>query len=103
MLDIPTVPAAIVALLSLFAPYAVALVTQPSWSPLWRKITAVVTSIILAGVVLVIYFAATGTPLPQWWNLILLGVVVAQASYALVTKPSAQRLEAATSPKDGAQ
>lgn len=98
MLDIPTVPAAIITLLGLFAPYAVAVVTRPEWSPLWKKLISIVVALALAAIALVIYFAATGTAIPEWWNLLLLSVVVTQASYALVTKPSATRLEYATSP-----
>lgn len=99
MLDIPTVPAVIITLLGILAPYAIALVNRPEWSPRVKKIVAVVASLAIAALALVIYFAGTGEPIPQWWVLLLLGLFVTQASYSLVTKTSASRLELATSPK----
>lgn len=97
MLDIPTIPAVIITLLGIFAPYAIAVVNRPEWSVTAKKVVAVVASLVIAAVALVIYFAATGEPVPQWWVLLLLGLFVTQASYSLVTKPSATRLEFATS------
>ena len=98
MLDIPTVPAVIVTILGILAPYAIAIVNRPEWPAGAKKVVAVVVSVLIAGLALVIYFAATGAPLPQWWVLLFLGLFVTQASYALVTKPSAARLEALTTP-----
>lgn len=98
MLDIPTVPAVIVTLLGIFAPYAIAVVNRPEWSVNARKVVAVLASLVIAALALVIYFAATGEPIPQWWVLLLLGLFVTQASYALVTKPTAARLESFTTP-----
>lgn len=98
MLDIPTIPAVIVTLLGIFAPYAIAIVNRPWWSPSTKKIVALIVSVLIAAIALVIYYAATGKPLPQWWTLLLLGLFVTQSSYALVTKPSATRLEFASTP-----
>ena len=98
MLDIPTVPAVIVTLLGIFAPYAIAVVNRSQWSVNARKAVAVIASVVISAIALVIYFASTGEPIPQWWVLLLLGLFVTQASYALVTKESAARLEELTTP-----
>ncbi|WP_213816214.1 hypothetical protein [Glaciihabitans sp. dw_435] len=96
-IDIPTVPVAIIALLGLFAPYAIAVVNQPRWTVPQRKIVSVVVSLLISAIALVIYYAASGDPIPAWWALLLLGLVVSQASYTLVTKKTAAAVESATS------
>jgi hypothetical protein len=100
-LQIPTVPIVIVTLLGIFAPYAIAVVNQPWWKPAQKKIVAIVLSLLLTAIALLIYFAATGEPVPQWWTLLLLGLFVAQASYSLIAKDlGAAALERATSLPD---
>lgn len=100
MLDIPTVPAAIITLLGFFAPYAIALVNRPEWSTNTKRIVAVFASLVLAAIALVIYFVATGEPIPEWWTMLLLCVVVTQASHSLIMRESADKLELATSKID---
>lgn len=95
-IDLPEVPAGILTLLSFFAPYAIALINNPRWSKAQRKIVSVAVPIILAVVVWVIYFAMTGDGLHEWPVMILLAVVIAQASYSLVLKNSAKKVEKAT-------
>jgi hypothetical protein len=94
---IPTAPVAIITLLGFLSPYIIAIVNQPFWSTTQRKVVGVLGSLVLAAIALLIYYAASGEPLPQWWALLLLALVVSQASYALVTKSTALKLEKATS------
>lgn len=98
-MTIPEVPTAIVAILGLLAPYAVALVNRPEWPTRARKIVSAVVPAVLAGIALVLYFASTGEPVPAWPQLVLLAVVVAQASYAYFTRATASKVERATSPQ----
>lgn len=100
-LEIPTAPAGMLVLLSFLAPYAIAalngalpFVTKP-WQ---RKAVTIAVAILLTAVVFVFYYAMTGDALPNWPVLALLSLVVITASYALVTKTSATRLEQKLSP-----
>lgn len=93
MIEIPTVPAAVLLLLGFFSPYGVSFLNAVLpfvKSPLGRKVVAVVVSVVLAVVALFGYFIVTGTLLPQnlaeWFGFALLVLVVQQASYGLVTK-----------------
>lgn len=92
-IDLPTIPLGVLTLLSLFAPYAVALINQPSWPAKWKRAVAIIVAVLLAAVVLALYYLLTGDVLPEWPWLILLAIVVSQASYALLLKPSASTLE----------
>ena len=96
-MTIPEVPAAIVAILGLIAPYAIALVNRPEWSVTAKRIVSMLVPIVLAAVALVLYFAGTGEPVTQWPQLVLLAVVVTQASHSLITRETADKLERATS------
>lgn len=93
MIEIPTVPVAVLTLLGFFAPYAVAVLNGalPFVREPWqRKLLAVVVSAVVAVLGLVGYFVATGTPLPAdpgaWFGFVLLVLVVQQTSYGLITK-----------------
>lgn len=93
MIEIPTLPVALLTLLGFLAPYAVAFLNGvlPFVREPWqRKLVAVVVSIVLAAAGLVGYFLATGSPLPSdgvtWVGFVLLVLVVQQTSYGLVTK-----------------
>ncbi len=95
-IELPTIPAGVLVLLALVAPYAVAalngalpFVTKP-WQ---KKAVSVVVSAILTAAVLAFYYVYTGDVVPAWPVLVLLAIVVAQASYALVTKASAAAIE----------
>ncbi|WP_119697055.1 hypothetical protein [Microbacterium halotolerans] len=85
-ITLPTVPAGILTLLSLIAPYAIALINRPSWSATTKKIVAIIVAIVLAAVVMAFYYVYTGDVVPEWPALVLLAIVVVQASYALVTR-----------------
>lgn len=94
---LPTIPAGVLVLLALVAPYVQALIQRPSWSPTAKKIVAVVLAVVLTAVVLLFYYVYTGDTVPEWPALILLAIGVAQASYTLVTKNTASELERRTS------
>lgn len=98
-IEIPAVPVGVLTLLAFFAPYAIALINRPEWPVAARKWVAVGVAVVLAAVVLAIYFAATGEIPTTWWAFLLISVVVVSASYALVTKATASRLELASSPQ----
>lgn len=101
-IELPAIPAGILTLLSVFAPYVIAVINRPSWSPSAKKVVAVVAAIVLAAVVMLFYYVYTGDVIPSWPALILLAVVVVQASYALVTRDGgAKRLEDRTSSPGG--
>lgn len=93
---LPSVPAIVTAILGLVAPYIVAAVNRPAWSPMWKRIIAVLVTVVLTAFTLAMYFAITREALPEWPQLILLAIVVSQAAYALVLKPSAVVVEQKT-------
>ncbi|MFJ2535846.1 hypothetical protein [Microbacterium maritypicum] len=97
-ITLPTIPAGVLVLLALAAPYVQALIQRPSWSAAVKKVVAVAVAIVLTAVVLLFYYVYTGDTVPAWPVLILLAIVVAQASYTLVTKNTATALEQRTSP-----
>lgn len=91
---IPAVPAGITILLNFFAPYATSVVINPRWSSGQKKIVAIVVALVLAAVALLIAFLGFGIEIPTWPALLLLGVVVSQTSYDLVTGKSADKFTA---------
>ena len=95
--ELPEIPAAIIAVLGLVTPWLLALVNQPHWSPLVKRLIAVAGSVVLSLAVLVWYYAWAGDPWPAWPQLVLLGLLVSQATYALIAQPSAKALEQKTS------
>lgn len=95
-ITIPTIPIGVLTLLAFFGPYAVGLlngvlpfVTKP-WQ---KKAVALVVALLLAAAVLVLYLAITGDWPTSWPIWVLLSVLVLTASYALVTKPTAKRIQ----------
>lgn len=97
-ITLPTIPAGVLVLLALAAPYLQAIIQRPTWSPTAKRILAVVLAVVLAGVVLAFYYVYTGDTIPDWPVLVLLAIVVAQASYALLIKPSAALVERKINP-----
>jgi hypothetical protein len=97
-ITLPTIPAGVLVLLGLLAPYVQAIIQRPSWAPATKKWIAVALALVLTGVVLAFYYVYTGDTVPTWPVLVLLALVVAQASYTMVTKSSASALEQRTSP-----
>lgn len=98
-IELPMIPAGVLVLLGFFAPYAIALVNQPSWTPTSKKLISIAVSIALALVSLVFYYFITGDELvwENWPMLVILFILVSQASYTLVTKRSATVVEIASS------
>lgn len=104
-IELPTIPAGVLVLLALVAPYAVGALN--GWLPFikkpWqKKAVSVVVSVVLTAAVLAFYYVYTGDVVPQWPVLVLLAIVVAQASYALVTKGTASAVERAVTGEDAA-
>lgn len=97
-IELPQIPTGVLVLLALAAPYLQALVQRPGWRPWVKKLIAVVVAFVLTAVALLFYYVYTGDTVPDWPVLALLAVVVAQASYALVTKRTATVIEQKTSP-----
>lgn len=96
-IQLPQIPAGIVTLLSLLSPYVIALITRSNWSPAMKRVVAVVAALVLAGVVMALYYVITHDTIPDWPMLLLLAVLVSQSSYALITKPlGAAALETAS-------
>lgn len=99
-IELPTIPAGVLVLLALVAPYVSAWLNgalpfvQKPWQ---KKLVAIVVAALLTAAVLAFYYAYTGDVIPQWPVLVLLAIVVAQASYALVTKSTATAVENASS------
>jgi hypothetical protein len=92
-IDIPAIPAGITILLNLFAPYGVSLIVDPKWSAKSKQLISIAVSIVLAVLVLLVSHFGFGQPLPASWGAILvLAVVIAQASYTLILKESADAL-----------
>lgn len=96
-ITLPTIPAGVLVVLALVAPYAIGFlngvlpfVTKP-WQ---KKALAIVVAVVLAAAVLAFYYAYTGDLIPEWPVLVLLAIAVVQASYALITKPTAAAVEA---------
>ena len=55
--QIPLIPAGVLTLLAFFSPFAIALINHPKWPTGSKRLVAIVVSIVLALVVLVLYFA----------------------------------------------
>jgi len=96
-IELPEIPAGILTLINLFAPYLIAVVNHPRWSPTQKRLVAVAMSLALTLVVIALYYLITGEPVQSWPLLLILGVLVSQTSHALITRPSASAVERATS------
>jgi hypothetical protein len=92
---LPAIPAVVTLLLNFFAPYAVALVVDPVWPAKYKKLVAIVVSLLLSALVLVFAVLVGGYVMPAWPVLAILAIAVAQASYDLVLKRSADRFAGA--------
>lgn len=92
-ITLPTIPAGVLVLLAIAAPYLQALIQRPSWRPWVKRVLAVILALTLTGVVLAFYYVYTGDVIPDWPVLALLAIVVAQASYAMITRDTAAKVE----------
>jgi hypothetical protein len=86
---IPTVPTIVLVLVNFFAPYVVSLVTADFWPTAAKKWVSIAVAALLAAVVLIVAHFGFGFAIPAWPQLILLGIVITQASYSILLKDSA--------------
>lgn len=94
----------IAGILGFLAPLLVAVVNQPRFSPLVRRIIAIIVSIALALVALLVSGTFIVPSDPRGIGITILAVIgIAQIAYGLVWKPAGltDQLEAATSPRTG--
>lgn len=98
-IEIPAIPGGIMVLLGFFSPYAVAIINHPRWNSASKKVASIFVSIVLAGIVMALYYLMTGDLLPSWPVFILLALVVMQTSYSMILKPSATSLEGRVGPR----
>jgi len=63
-----------------------------------KKAPAVIVAAVLVVIVLAFYFVYTGDVIPNWPTLVLIGIIVVQASYALFTKTTASAVESKFTP-----
>lgn len=99
-IELPVIPAGALVVLAFFAPYAIAALNGALpfiKTPLQKKLVTVLVAVVLAAIVLVFYYAMSGDALPAWPAFVILSLLVVSASYALVTKASANKVEAAAS------
>lgn len=89
-IEIPAIPLGVLTLLSFFAPYAIALINHPGWKSGSKRLVSIFVSIVLAVVVLALYYLLTGDTLLGWPWMILLTIVVVQAAFALLRKSVTQ-------------
>jgi uncharacterized BrkB/YihY/UPF0761 family membrane protein len=86
-ITLPTIPAGVLVLLGIVSPWAQALLQRfIDVSPLLKKTISVALSLLLTAIVLAFYYVYTGDVVPEWPVLVLLTIVVAQASYALIAR-----------------
>lgn len=98
--ELPEVPVYIMGVLAFIAPYVIATINAlADFGKVGRRVISTVVSLVIAALVLVVYYYMTGVPVPEWPVLVLLFVAVAQASFALFTKGSADKLEDAIAVK----
>lgn len=98
-ITLPAIPSGITVLLAFFAPYAVAVISHPGWAPKYKRLVSIIVTVLLAGVSMLFYFLMTGYVWPDPAQFILLFLIISQAAYALLLKPSAKALETATGPR----
>lgn len=96
---IPEVPTGLALILALIAPYAVAVINNPNWSPAIKKVISVVVTAVFSVIAIVLYYASSDEPPLEWPAFVLLFIVVSQALYALVLKPSVKAVESAIGTK----
>lgn len=91
--ELPAIPAGMMLLLSFFSPFLIALVNHPTWTPRVKYVVAIIVTILLTIVVIIVYYAMSGDIVPSWPVLLIIGLAVAQAAYALVWKKPASQIE----------
>jgi glucan phosphoethanolaminetransferase (alkaline phosphatase superfamily) len=99
---LPVIPSGLTVLLAFLAPYAVAVINHPAWAPKYKRLVSIVVTILLAAVSMLFYFMQTGYVFPDPVQFILLFLMISQAAYALLLKPSAKAVEASVGTRDKA-
>lgn len=92
-ITLPAIPAGVMTLIAFFSPFAIALVNSPRWSTGAKQWVSLAVSIGLALISLAGYYLISGDEVMGWPMLILLFIIVAQASYALILKKPASSVE----------
>lgn len=96
---LPLIPSGVSILLAFFSPYAIAIVSHPGWAPKYKRLVAIVVTLVLAAVSMLFYYMMTGYVFPDPAQFILLFLIISQAAYALILKPSAKALESSVGPR----
>lgn len=96
--ELPEVPVFVLGLLGFLAPYVTGVLNgvifpRRQLSVGARRAFSVVVSIVLAAIVLFVYYLESGDPIPGWYALALITIVTSQTSYSLITKGTAKALE----------
>lgn len=95
-ITLPEIPLGVLALLAFFSPYAIAALNGALsfvQSAAAKRIVTIVVAVVLAALVLVFYYAMTGDVIPSWPVFVILSIMISAASYALITKPTAKKVE----------
>jgi glucan phosphoethanolaminetransferase (alkaline phosphatase superfamily) len=98
-ITLPVIPSGLTVLLAFFAPYAIAVLNHPAWAPKYKRLVALAVTVALAGVSMLFYYMLTGYVFPNPFEFILLFLVISQAAYALLLKPSAKAIEESVGPR----
>jgi hypothetical protein len=99
-ITLPIIPSGITVLLAFFAPYAIAVINHPAWPSKYKRLVSLVVTVLLAGVSMLFYYMMTGYIFPDPAQFVLLFLIISQAAYALILKPSAKALEAVFGTRD---
>jgi hypothetical protein len=97
---LPVIPSGITVLLAFFSPYAIAVINHPAWPTKYKRLVALIVTVVLAAVSMLFYSLMTGFIFPDPAQFIVLFLIISQASYALILKPSAKAVEAAVGTRD---
>jgi hypothetical protein len=92
-ITLPLMPSGLTVLLAFFSPYAVAVVNHPAWPVKYKRLVALVVTVLLAAISMLFYYLMTGYVVPDPAQFIVLFLIISQAAYALVLKSSAKTFE----------
>jgi hypothetical protein len=87
------VPTIVLVLINFVMPYVVSIATSPAWPKTATKWVSIGLSALAAAAVLLVAHFGFGFAIPAWPQLIILGIVVTQASYSLLLKESADAVQ----------
>ena len=98
-ITLPLMPSGITALLAFLSPYAIAIVSHPGWPAKYKRAVALGVTVVLAGLSMVLFYMMTGYVYPNPAQFFLLFLLISQAAYALILKPTAKALENTVGPR----